>query len=132
MAFQFGMDFQGLNAEPEIITISSDEEMDTNQWSSDEEYEEDEDIVQMAFCVEKALENAGTTGGQVMSVSIPCQPKPENTWQQHALPDNSAAMTSTGRFPTQYFDLGRGCGPIERDSRQRNGHPIQFCSELIP
>ena len=35
-------------------------------------------------------------------------------------------------FDAGYFDLGMGRGPIARDSRLRNDHPINLCSQLIP
>ena len=71
MAFQFRMDFKGLNTVPEVIDIASDDEMEVGSWSSDEEYVEDEETVQMAYCVEKALETTGTTGRKVLAVDIP-------------------------------------------------------------
>ena len=35
-------------------------------------------------------------------------------------------------FDAGYFDLGMGRGPIARDPRLRNDHPINLCSQLIP
>ena len=35
-------------------------------------------------------------------------------------------------FDAGYFDLGMGRGPIARDSRLRNDHLINLCSQLIP
>ena len=35
-------------------------------------------------------------------------------------------------FDAGYFDLGMGRGPVARDSRLRNEHPINICSQLIP
>ena len=35
-------------------------------------------------------------------------------------------------FDAGYFDLGMGRGPIARDPRLRNDHPINLCSKLIP
>ena len=35
-------------------------------------------------------------------------------------------------FDDGYFDLGMGRGPVARDSRLRNDHPINIGSQLIP
>ena len=35
-------------------------------------------------------------------------------------------------FDAGYFDLGMGRGPIAREPRLRNDHPINLCSQLIP
>ena len=35
-------------------------------------------------------------------------------------------------FNAGYFDLGMGRGPVARDPRLRNDHPINICSQLIP
>ena len=109
--------------------------MQIGSWSSDEEYEETEEVQQMAYCVEQALEKAGSSGGRVMTVEIP-QPKRVAQLNQceefQGLPCTSAAMLDNGKFPTQYFDLGRGAGPIERGFSQRNAHPIELCRNLTP
>ena len=131
MAFQFGMDIDGYNTVPEVIDISSDDEMEMGSWSSDEEYVEDEETIQMAFCVEKALETAGTTGGRVLAVDIPYKQN-STAHPQYDMPSTSAAMTTEGKFPTQYFNIDYGRGPQERSYNQRNSHPIELCKNLIP
>ena len=126
MARKIDLTFLNSDDEPDIILLSSDSEMETGGWSSDDEYQEDPEIQQMAFCVEKALENNGTTGGRVLSVEIPItqslqQPGP-----------SMSAMTPQGKFPQLYYDGGMGRGPIERGFDQKANHPIRFCREITP
>ena len=120
------MDYK--NAYDEIVYISSsDEEMEVGGWSSSEdEYEEDEEIQKMAFCVEKALEKAGTVAGRVMTVEIPIEKK------EIQMPGPSTQMTEMGKFPTLHYELGRGNGPIERSAHIRANHPIELCGQLTP
>ena len=35
-------------------------------------------------------------------------------------------------FDAGYFDLGMGRGPVARDFRLRNNHPINICRQLTP
>ena len=46
--------------------------------------------------------------------------------------DTQVAYIPGPMFVAGYFDLGMGRGPIARDPRLRNDHPINVCSQLIP
>ena len=124
MARRFDVSFLNSDDEPEVVILSSDSEMETGGWTTDEDYYEEPEIQQMAFCVERALENAGTTGGRVLSVQIP-------TSQNQPGPSTSA-MDDLGRFPPLYYEAEMGHGPIMRGHSQKTNHPIQFCKELPP
>ena len=67
------MDFEGFNTVPDVFEIS--DEMGVGSWSSDEEYVEEKETVQMAYCVGKVSKAAGNTVGRVLSVGIPYPPK---------------------------------------------------------
>ena len=107
--------------------------MQIGNWSSDEVYEETEEVQQMAYCVEQALKKAGSSGGRVLAVEIS---KPERVGQlnfrenSQSYPSSSAAIASDGKFPAQYFDLRRGAGPLERSYNQRNAHVIELCRNV--
>ena len=139
MAALYPEDFQGAAQEGiDIILISSDEESELDtvsitsvidlQFSSDEA-EEDDEIRQMAQCVEMKISapiqipvpvNVPKTTGETV-LSSGCNAKPPGS----AVPSNSL-------FDKSYFLLGRGNGPIRRDSRVRNNHPIALCRNIIP
>ena len=61
MARKIDLRFLHSDDEPDIVLLSSVSEMEAEGWSSNEEDQDDPEIQQMAFCVEKALEINGTT-----------------------------------------------------------------------
>ena len=138
MADRYPQDFCG--AAPrriELVYLSSDEEeemdafsttsvMDLQLSSEDEEY--DDEILMMAQCVEMQLSTPISVPGpstpktdrpNLLNRPSECK-KPNLTHSPSPVPDQS------------FFSLGRGKGPIRRDDRIRNNHPIKLCSGLIP
>ena len=125
MARKFDASFLNSDSEPEMIILSSDSEMETGGWSTDEDFYEEPEIQQMAFCVERALEHAGVAGGRVLSVPIPMN-------QSHDQPGPSTSMmTSEGTFTQLFYAEDMGRGPVERGYNQKANHLIQ-CNKTLP
>ena len=121
-------DFQGAAPGDGVIYISSDDDMECASSASVDDLEslsDDDEVALLAQCVERQMELPST------SESIPI---PSTASKQEV------ARAATPRLPyipgpmfdAGYFDLGMGRGPIARDSRLRNDHPINLCSQLIP
>ena len=100
--------------------------MDLQLTSDDEEY--DDEIMMMAQCVEMEL-----------SAPIPV-PGPSSSRLDCVIMQGNLARNKTFDqkhstppvFDQSFFSLGRGNGPIRRDDRVRNNHPIKLCSKLTP
>ena len=139
MAALYPEDFQG--AAPggvDIICLSSDEEEEMGdqsmnsvldlQLSSDDE-EMDDEIMMMAQCVEAQLSSPIPIPGSSTALRI------RDEAPQYNLPRYGTSGTSFAVRPTldqSFFSLGKGNGPIRRDDRVRNNHPIKLCREIIP
>ena len=139
MAALYSEDFQGAApAGVDIICLSSDEEEEMCDLSmtsvldlqlSSEDEEIDDEIMMMAQCVEMQLS---------LPIPVPGPPsalKIRNEAPQYSLPRYGTSGTSFTARPTldqSFFSLGRGNGPIRRDDRVRNNHPIKLCREIIP
>ena len=139
MAALYPEDFQGAApAEDDVIIISSDEDelMDglsmtsvlDLQFSSEEE-EEDEEISLMAKCVEMEMSAPIPIPGLSCAVRSKEEVVPTGL-PSHGLP--TRPITPRPVFDSSYFSLGRGNGPILRDDRIRDGHPITLCRNLVP
>ena len=140
MAQRFPEDFIGAAPEGvDIICLSSDEEegmcdlsmtsvLDL-QLSSEDEEEIDDEIMMMAQCVEMELSSPIPVPGPSSALKI------RNEAPRYNPPRYG---TSGARFATRptldqsFFSLGKGNGPIRRDDRVRNNHPIKLCREIIP
>ena len=90
-----------------------------------ESLSDDEEVALLAQCVERQMELPST------SESIPV---PSASSKQEA---TRAATPMLAYIPgpmvdAVFFDLGMGRGPVARDPRLRNDHPINLCSQLIP
>ena len=126
----FPMDFQGAarsEGTPARIYISSDEDerIDFVDGVSVEDFyvssdEESLDIKIMARCIERQLaEHIAIPSARTLGSQAKCgTPKPD-------LPPYPA-------FTQQFFNLGVGNGPIERDDRIKSNHPISICRDLRP
>ena len=125
----FPMDFQGATPGDGIIYISSDESMECLSTSSVEDLDdlsepEDDEVALLARCIERQMEFPST------SRAIPI---PDNDIAKHKRRGTPRPMpTPEPTFNAGYFDLGMGRGPVPRDSRQRNNHPINVCRQLVP
>ena len=138
MAERFPQDFCG--AAPrriELIYLSSDEEdemdnlsvtsvMDLQLTSDDEEY--DDEIMMMAQCVEMELSAPIPVPGPSSS-RLDCVNMQGNL-AGYKTPDQKHSPPPV--FDQSFFSLGIGNGPIRRDDRVRNNHPIKLCSKLTP
>ena len=96
-----------------MIYISSDELMECmSNASVDDLYSlsHDDEKALLALCVERQMEHPATTE------SVPVPSCKDTQWLTHG----------------GYFDLGMGGGPVARDQRLRNDHPIIICRQLIP
>ena len=138
MAERLPQDFCG--AAPrriELIYLSSDEEdemddlsitsvMDLQLTSEDEEY--DDEIMMMAQCIEVELSEPIPVPGPSSS-RLDCTNMLHNpTKNETPVQEHSPQLVVDQSF----FSLGRGNGPIRRDGRIRNNHPIKLCSKLTP
>ena len=140
MAQRFPEDFIGAAPEGiDIICLSSDEEegmcdlsmtsvLDL-QLSSEDEEEIDDEIMMMAQCVEMELSSPIPVPGPSTSLKI------RNEAPRYNPPRYGTSGASFATRPTldqSFFSLGKGNGPIRRDDRVRNNHPIKLCREIIP
>ena len=138
MAERFPQDFCG--AAPrriELIYLSSDGEeemdnlsvtsvMDLQLTSDDEEYHDE--IMMMAQCVEMELSAPIPVPGPLSS-RLDCV-NMQGSLAGNKTPDQKHSPPPV--FDQSFFSLGRGNGPIRRDDRVRNNHPIKLCSKLTP
>ena len=121
-------DFQGAAPGDGVIYISSDDDMECASSASVEDLEslsDDDEGALLAQCVERQMDLPST------SESIPIPPTTSKLEVTRAVTPR-VAYISGPMFDAGYFDLGMGRGPIARDSRLRNDHPINLCSQLIP
>ena len=89
---------------------------------------DDEEIMMIAQCVEMELSAPNPVPGPSssrldcinMRGNLAGNKKPD---QKHSPPPV---------FDKSFFSLGRRNGPIRRDDRVRNNHPIKLCSKLTP
>ena len=140
MAQRFPEDFIGAAPEGiDIICLSSDEEegmcdlsmtsvLDL-QLSSEDEEEIDDEIMMMAQCVEMELSSPIPVPGPSTALKI------RNEAPRYNPPRYGTFGASFATRPTldqSFFSLGKGNGPIRRDDRVRNNHPIKMCREIIP
>ena len=140
MAQRFPEDFIGAAPEGiDIICLSSDEEegmcdlsmtsvLDL-QLSSEDEEEIDDEIMMMAQCVEMELSSPIPVPGPSTALKI------RNEAPRYNPPRYGTSGASFATRPTldqSFFSLGKGNGPIRRDDRVRNNHPIKLCREIIP
>ena len=139
MAALYPEDFQGAApAGDDVIIISSDEDelMDDLsmtsvldlQFSSEGE-EEDEEISLMAKCKEMEMSAPIPISGLSCAVRSKEEIVPTGL-PSHGLP--TRPITPRPLFDSSYFSLGKGNGPILRDDRIRDGHPITLCRNLVP
>ena len=121
----FPEDFQGGAPGDGIIYISSDDEMECASSASVDDLEslsDDDEVALLAQCVERQLELPSTSG----CIQIPSSSNKQEVTRT-ATP--RLAYVPGPMFDAGYFDLGMGRGPIARDSRLRNDHPINLCSQ---
>ena len=120
-------DFQGAAPGDWVIYTSSDDDM---EWASSasvddlESLSHDDEVALLAQCVERQMELPST------SESIPI-PSTANKQEVTRAATPRLAYIPGPMFDAGYFDLGMGRGPIARDSRLRNDHPISLYSQLI-
>ena len=119
MAQRFPEDFIGAAPEGvDIICLSSDEE----EGMCDE-------IMMMAQCVEMELSSPIPVPGPSTALKI------RNEAPRYNPPRYGTSGASFATRPTldqSFFSLGKGNGPVRRDDRVRNNHPIKLCREIIP
>ena len=138
MADRYPQDFCG--AAPrriELVYLSSDEEedmdtlsttsvMDLQLSSEDEEY--DDETLMMAQYVEVQLSKPIPVPGP----STPKKDRPSLLDKPSECRKPNPAHSPSPIPDQSFFSLGKGRGPIRRDDRIRNNHPIKLCSGLIP
>ena len=103
-------DFRGAAPGDGIIYISSDD---------------DDEVALLAECIERQKELP------TASESIPV-PSCSNQQGENCARTPRLSYIPGPMFDAGDFDLGMGRGPVDRDSRLRNDHPINICSQLIP
>ena len=121
-------DFPGAAPGDGIIYISSEDEMESASSASVDDLDslsDDDKVAMLAQCVETQMELPAASE----SIPVPsCSSKQEENYAE-----NSRLSYIPGpMFNAGYFDLGMGRGPVARDPRLRNEHPINICSQLIP
>ena len=120
--------FQGAAPGDGIIYISRDDEMECASSSSVDDLEslsEDVEVALLAQCVKRQMELPST------SESIPV-PSTSSKQEVTRAATPMLAYIPGPMFDAGYFNLGMGRGPVARDPRLRNDHPINKCSQLIP
>ena len=100
--------------------------MDLQLTSDDEKY--DDQIMMMAQCVEMELSAPIPVPGPSSS-RLDCVNMQGNL-AGYKTPDQKHSPPPV--FDQSFFSLGIGNGPIRRDDRVRNNHPIKLCSKLTP
>ena len=86
---------------------------------------DDDEVALLSECVERQMEFPRVSENT---------PVPASSSKQEAnRPGTSRLSYIPGPISDAgLFDLGMGRGPIARDPRLRNDHPINICSQLIP
>ena len=100
--------------------------MDLQLTSDDEEY--NDEIMMMAQCVEMELSAPIPVPGPSSS-RLDCVNMRDNLARNKTFDQKHSPPPV---FDQSFFSLGRGNGPIRRDDRVRNNHPIKLCSKLTP
>ena len=121
-------DFQLADPGDGIIYISSDDEMECASSASVDDLDslsDDDEVALLAECIERQMELP--TASESIPVSSCSNQQGENRARTPGLSYIHGPMFEAG-----YFDLGMRRGPVSRDSRLRNDHPINICSRLIP
>ena len=121
-------DFQGAAPGDGVIYISSDDKMECASSASVDDLEslsDDDEMALLAQCVDRQLDLPSTSAG----IQIPSASGKQEVTRATT---PRLAYVPGPMFDAGYFDLGMGRGPIARDSRLRNDHPINLCSQLIP
>ena len=121
-------DFQGAAPGDGVIYISSDDEMECASSASVDDLEslsDDDEMALLAQCVERQLDLPSTSAG----IQIPSASGKQEVTRATT---PRLAYVPGPMFDAGYFDLRMGRGPTARDSRLRNDHPINLCSQLIP
>ena len=121
-------DFQGAAPEDGIIYISSDDEMECASSAFVDDLESlagDDEVALLAECIKRQMELPA------VSESIP-GPSRSNKQAVSRAATPRLAYIPGPMFDAGYFDLGMGRGTVARDSRLRNDHPINICSQMIP
>ena len=85
----------------------------------------DDEVALLAECLERQMEHPA------VSKSIPV-PSSSNKQEVTRAATPRLTYIPGPTFDAGYFDLGMGRRPVARDSRLRNNHPINICSQLIP
>ena len=119
---------KGQHPETGVIYISSDDDMECASSASVDDLEslsDDDEVALLAQCVERQMELPSTSE----SIPIPSTASKQEVARAATL---KLAYIPGPMFDAGCFDLGMGRGPIARDSRLRNDHPINLCSQLIP
>ena len=121
-------DFQGATPGDGIICISSDDDMECASSASVDDIEtlsDDDEVALLAECIERQMELP------LASESIPV-PSCSNQQKENRAGTPRLSYIPGPMFDAGYIDLGMGSGPVARDPRLRNDHPINICSQLIP
>ena len=124
----FPEDFLGAAPGDGIICISSDDEMERVSSASVDDLEslsDDDEVALLAECVERQMELPLASG------NIPV-PSCSNQQGEDHYGTPRLSYIPGPMFDAGYFDLGMGRGPVARDTRLKNDHPINICSQLIP
>ena len=86
---------------------------------------DDDEVALLAECTKRQMELP------TASESIPV-PSCSNQQGKNCARTTRLSYIPGPMFDAGYFDLGMGRGPVARDSRLRNDHSINICSQLIP
>ena len=86
---------------------------------------DDDEVALLAECIGRQIELP------TASESIPV-PSWSNQQRENRARTPRLSYIAGFMFDVGYFDLGMGRGPVARDSRLRNDHAINICSQLIP
>ena len=120
--------FQGAAPGDGIYYISSDDEMECASSASVDDLNslsDDDEVALLAECIERQMELP------TASESIPVPSCSNQRGENRARTPGFSYMPEL-MFNAGYFDLWMGRGPVARESRLRNDHPINICSQLIP
>ena len=121
-------DFQGAASGAGIIYISSDDEMKCASSASVDDLEslsDDDEVALLPECIERQMELPA------VSENIPVPSSSSNQELTRAATRRPTYIPGP-MFDAGYFDLGMGRGPVARDLRLRNDHPINICRQLVP
>ena len=112
-----------------VFYISSDESIESlNSASVDDLTDlfesEDEDVALLAQCVERQMEIFSTSRKRLVPDNCDAIPEKFGTPRPSFVPGTV--------FDSEYCDLGMSRGPIARDCRLTNNHPINICRQSTP